>query len=114
MPTEEKSKTETSQMNNKFFAGVVILFAFLGLAGGYTIFPLLQSPNVVTLTSNLTNNNTTSYDANPVVKHSTKYTNSSSQSNQNNTDNSNSKTSSKSNTSNSAKKVVQTNKNNSS
>jgi len=114
VPIKKESKTATSYVNTKFFVGVVVLFAFLGLAGGYIIFPLLQSPNELTLASNLTNNNTTSNNTNPVVKHSTNYINSSVQSNQNTTDKT--KTKNPTNTStqlNSAKNVVQTsNKNN--
>lgn len=76
MPTETKSKTQQSQLDTKYFAGVVIVIAVLGMMGGYTIFPMLQSPKVLTLTSNLTNNNSTN-STSPVVKHSTTVTNNS-------------------------------------
>lgn len=112
MPTEEKQKTEPSHVNTKFFAGVVVLFAVLGLAGGYTIFPILQSPKVLTLSSNMTNN-TTSNITNPSVKHSTKYTTSSGQNtNQNSTQNTKNKTTSKSNISTQSKGMVQNNNKN--
>lgn len=114
MPIEKESKTETAHVNTKFFVGVVVLFAFLGLAGGYIIFPLLQSPNELTLTSNLTNNNTTANNTGAVVKHTTKYTNTSVQSTQNTTDKTKTKTPTNTNTSTQSNsvKVVQTSKNN--
>lgn len=69
MPTETKSKTQPSQLDTKYFAGVVIVIAVLGMMGGYTIFPMLQSPKDLTITANLTNNNTNN-STTPVVKHS--------------------------------------------
>jgi len=69
MPTETKSKTQPSQFDTKYFAGVVIVIAVLGMMGGYTIFPMLQSPKDLTLTANLTNNNS-SNSTSPVAKHS--------------------------------------------
>jgi hypothetical protein len=84
MPSETKSKTEPAQLNTKFFVGVVAVFAVLGIAGGYMMFPLLQTPNVATVALNTSNttNNTTNYTS-PVVKHSTIVSNNS-ESNQNN------------------------------
>jgi hypothetical protein len=98
MPTETKSKTESSQLNTKYFAGVVIVIAALGMLGGYTIFPMLQSPKVLTLTSNLTNNNSTNYTS-PVVKHSTTTTNKSTDTYKNNSESNLSTDTNKSNTS---------------
>ncbi|UTB33384.1 MAG: hypothetical protein NKF70_03745 [Methanobacterium sp. ERen5] len=94
MPSETKSKTEPSQLNTKFFVGVVAVFAVLGIAGGYMMFPLLQTPNVATVTVNTTNN-TTNYTS-PVVKHSTIVSNKSGESSQNNNGSMESKTTNKS------------------
>lgn len=71
IPPNEKSKSEPPTLNLQLVAGIVVIFSILGLAGGYTIFPLLQSPKAVTITPNLTNN-TTSYSSSP-IKNSTKY-----------------------------------------
>jgi hypothetical protein len=71
IPSHEKSKSETPTLNYKLVASIVVIFSILGLAGGYTIFPLLQSPTAVTMTPNLTNN-TTSYSSSS-IKNSTKY-----------------------------------------
>jgi hypothetical protein len=94
MPTETKSKTEPSQLSTKFFAGVVVIFAVLGIAGGYMMFPLLQTPKVPTVTVNTTNT-TTNYTS-PVVKHSIKVSNRSRESGQNNTASTTPKTTNKS------------------
>lgn len=99
MPTETKSKTQHSQLSTKYFAGVVIVIAVLGMMGGYTIFPMLQSPKVLTLTSNLTNNNS-SNSTGQIVKHSSTITdNSVNKSTQNHTGTTNSKNTNKSDTS---------------
>lgn len=96
MPSETKSKTEPSQLNTKFFVGVVAVFALLGIAGGYMMFPLLQTPNVATVAVNTSNTtNTTNYTS-PVVKHSTIVSNNSGESNQNNNGSTASKTTNKS------------------
>ena len=98
MPTETKSKTQPSQLDTKYFAGVVIVIAVLGMMGGYTIFPMLQSPKELILTSNLTNNNST--NSSPAVKHSAIVTDKSADtSTQNQTGTSKSKNTDKSNTS---------------
>jgi hypothetical protein len=94
MPSETKSKTEPAQLNTKFFVGVFAVFAVLGIAGGYMMFPLLQTPNVDTVAVN-TSNNTTNY-TNPVVKHSTIVSNNSGESNNNNNGSTTSKTTNKS------------------
>ncbi len=94
MPTETKSKTEPSQLSTKFFAGVVVMFAVLGIVGGYMMFPILQTSNVPTVTVNTTNN-TTNYTG-PVIKHSMKVSNKSGESSQNNTESTTSKTTNKS------------------
>ena len=74
MPSHKESKTETPALNYRLLVGIIVIFALLGLAAGYTIFPMLQTPKVVVLAPNLTNN-TTSYSASP-IKHTIKYTNS--------------------------------------
>jgi hypothetical protein len=71
IPSQEKSEAKSYDLNYKLVVGIVVIFAILGLAGGYTIFPLLQSPKAVILTPNL-NNNTTSYSSSS-IKNSTKY-----------------------------------------
>lgn len=83
MPTKTKSETEPSQLNTKYFVGVVVMFAVLGIAGGYMMFPMLQTPDVAIVTVNTTNN-TTNYTS-PVVKHSTVVSNNSGESSQNKT-----------------------------
>ncbi|MTK64781.1 MAG: hypothetical protein F8N15_09755 [Methanobacterium sp.] len=95
MPTKTKSETEPSQLNTKYFVGVVVMFAVLGIAGGYMMFPMLQTPNVAIVTVNTTNN-TTNYTT-PVVKHSTVVSNNGSSS-QNKTVSTASKTTNKSST----------------
>lgn len=109
MPTEIKSETEPSQVNTAFFAGVVVMFAVMGMVGGYMVFPLIQSPNVPTLTTNNTTNVTS-----PTVKHSSIVSDSDVKSSQNNTGN-NPKTTNKSTTSKqtniSQNKVQKTNNN---
>jgi len=74
MPPHENSETETPALNYRLLVGIIAIFALFGLAAGYTIFPMLQTPKVVVLAQNLTNN-TTSYSASP-IKHTIKYTNS--------------------------------------
>jgi hypothetical protein len=106
MPSHEKSKTETPALNYRLLAGIITIFALLGLAAGYTIFPMLQTPKVVVLAPNLTNN-TTSYSASP-IKHTIKYTNSTVQkSNQTKTSTKNTAKSNSSTQSNSVSKTLQ-------
>jgi len=97
MPTETKSKAQPSQLDTKYFAGVVIVIAVLGMMGGYTIFPMLQSPKDLTLTANLTNNNS-SNTTSPVVKHSVTVKNNSVDTSNQNNSGTNSKNTNKSDT----------------
>jgi hypothetical protein len=60
MPIHQNSKQKQSTIKTEFVVLLVILLTGLGLAAGYMIFPLLQTPLLVNQNTNITNNTTSS------------------------------------------------------
>ena len=60
MPTQQKPESKQSVIKTEFVVLLVIVLTGLGLAAGYMMFPLLQTPLPVTQNTNITNNTTSS------------------------------------------------------
>jgi hypothetical protein len=62
IPTQQKptTKAKKSTIKTEFVLLLVIILTGLGLATGYTMFPLLQTPLPVNQNTNISNNTTTS------------------------------------------------------
>jgi flagellar basal body-associated protein FliL len=60
IPTQQKPKTKKSTIKTEFVLLLVIILTGLGLAAGYMMLPLLQTPLSLNQNTNISNN-TTSY-----------------------------------------------------
>ena len=78
MPLLQNPKPKQSTIKTEFVVLLVILLTGLGLAAGYMMFPLLQTPLPVNHNTNITNN-TTSSDSITYTSRSTPNTNLTSQ-----------------------------------
>jgi flagellar basal body-associated protein FliL len=60
MPIQQKQESKQSVIKTLFVVLLLILLTGLGLAAGYMIFPLLQTPQPAIQNTNITNNTTSS------------------------------------------------------